>query len=68
MKPQPDHDCAVRYRGFLLLPQANNSWLVRPERSPMSFLPFRTHTCSLTDVKAMIDLRLSENTSLDQAA
>ncbi len=52
---------AIRYRGFLLLPQANNSWLVRPERSPMVFLPFRTASCSLAEVKAMVDLRLISN-------
>jgi len=49
----------VRYRGFLLLPQTNQSWLVRPERSPMRLLPFRTPSCSLADVKAFLDLRLS---------
>ena len=49
----------VRYRGFLLLPQTNQSWLVRPERSPMRLLPFRTPSCSLADVKALLDLRLS---------
>ena len=49
----------VRYRGFLLLPQTNQSWLVRPERSPMLLLPFRTPSCSLADVKALLDLRLS---------
>ena len=25
----------VRYRGFVLIPQADFNWLVRPERSPM---------------------------------
>ena len=49
----------VRYRGFLLLPQSNQSWLVRPERSPMLLLPFRTPSCSLADVKALLDSRLS---------
>ena len=49
----------VRYRGFLLLPQTNQSWLVRPERSPMRLLPFRTPSCSLADVKSLLDLRLS---------
>ena len=50
----------VRYRGYLLLPQVNQSWLVRPERSPMRLLPFRTPTCSLADVKALLDWRLSQ--------
>ena len=53
------HEAVVRYRGYLLLPQINQSWLVRPERSPMKLLPFRTPTCSLADVKALLDLRLS---------
>ena len=38
------HEAVVRYRGYLLLPQTNQSWLVRPERSPMQLLPFRTPT------------------------
>ena len=58
----------VRYRGFLLLPQTNQSWLVRPERSPMRLLPFRTPSCSLADVKALLDWRLSEQTSEIRAA
>ena len=55
---------AVRYRGFVLLQQNNHSWLVRPERSPMRLLPFRTPTCSLEDVKALVDWRLEQETSL----
>ena len=31
----------VRYRGFVLIPHADFTWLVRPERSPMHLLPFR---------------------------
>ena len=54
----------VRYRGFLLLPQTTQSWLVRPERSPMTLLPFRTPTCSLADVKALVDWRLEQEQSL----
>ena len=50
----------VRYRGFILLPQNNRTWLVRPERSPMRLLPFRTPTCSLADVKSLLDWRLSQ--------
>ena len=50
----------VRYRGFILLPQKNQTWLVRPERSPMRHLPFRTPTCSVADVKALLDWRLSQ--------
>ena len=48
----------VRYRGFVLIPQADLSWLVRPERSPMAVLPVRTPTSSLADVKALVDWRL----------
>lgn len=58
----------VRYRGFLLLPQTNQSWLVRPERSPMRLLPFRTPCCSLADVKALLDGRLSEQSPEIHAA
>ena len=57
------HEAVVRYRGYLLLPQINQSWLVRPERSPMKLLPFRTPTCSLADVKALLDWRLSQERS-----
>lgn len=49
---------AVRYRGFVLLPQPDLGWLVRPERSPMTVLPFRTPAISLSDVKALVDWRL----------
>ena len=58
----------VRYRGYLLLPQVNQSWLVRPERSPMRLLPFRTPTCSLADVKALLDWRLSQESTEIRAA
>lgn len=58
----------VRYRGFVVLTQSNGTWLVRPERSPMKLLPFRTPTCSLEDVKALIDWRLSQEESLIRAA
>ena len=53
----------VRYRGYLLMPQANHSWLVRPVRSPMKLLPFRTTACSLADVKTLLDWRLSQESS-----
>ena len=51
---------AVRYRGFVLLPQPDLTWLVRPERSPMGVLPFRTPPNSLDDVKALVDWRLNQ--------
>ena len=47
---------------------SNNSWLVRPERSPMRLLPFRTPTCSLADVKALLDWRLEQDKSLISVA
>ena len=50
---------AVRYRGFVLIPQPDLSWLVRPERSPMHVLPFRAPACSISDVKALVDWRLA---------
>ncbi len=49
-----------RYRGFLLLKEGNKSWLIRPEKSPMDFLPFRTKSGSLAQVKELIDNRLEE--------
>jgi hypothetical protein len=51
----------VRYRGFVLIPQTDLTWLVRPERSPMTLLPFRTPASSVDDVKALIDWRLNQN-------
>jgi hypothetical protein len=51
---------SVRYRGFVLIPQADLTWLIRPERSPMRILPFRAPASSVTDVKALVDWRLSQ--------
>ena len=48
-----------RYRGFVLIPEGDLSWQVRPERSPMHVLPFRTPACSIADVKALVDWRLA---------
>ncbi|MFO7628892.1 MAG: hypothetical protein R6W06_05130 [Prochlorococcaceae cyanobacterium] len=62
-KPDPKHDRSrwvVRYRGFVLIPQADLSWLVRPERSPMKVLPFRAPASSLADIKALVDWRLAQ--------
>ena len=50
----------VRYRGFVLIPQSDLTWLVRPERSPMKLLPFRAPASSVHDVKALIDWRLNQ--------
>mgnify|MGYP001350707664 FL=1 len=63
-----DPQYAVRYRGFVLLQQQNQSWLVRPERSPMRLLPFRTPACSLADVKALVDWRLEQKSNLISVA
>ena len=52
---------AVRYRGFSLVQQPNQSWLVRPERSPMQLLPFRTAICSIDDAKSLVDWKLEAN-------
>ena len=67
MGSEPIHEAVIRYRGFLLFPQSNKSWLVRPERSPMLLLPFRTPACSLSAVKAILDIRLERETT-SQAA
>ena len=49
----------VRYRGFVLIPQPDFSWLVCPERSPMAMLPFRAPGRSVADGKALLDWRLA---------
>ena len=59
---------AVRYRGFILLQQPNQSWLVRPERSPMQLLPFRTASCSIDDAKSLVDWKLEANPNLIEVA
>ena len=59
---------AVRYRGFILMQQPNQSWLVRPERSPMQLLPFRTAVCSLEDVKSLVDSKLQSSQNLIEVA
>ena len=61
-KPSPTSQrWIVRYRGFVLIPQQDLSWMVRPERSPMKLLPFRAPASSVEDVKALIDWRLGQN-------
>ena len=50
----------VRYRGFVLIPQTDLTWLVRPERSPMVMLPIRAPASSVADVKALVDWRLNQ--------
>ncbi|MEB3199184.1 MAG: hypothetical protein VKK62_01495 [Synechococcaceae cyanobacterium] len=60
LTPYPTDLCrsVVRYRGFVLIPQRDLSWVVRPERSPMHTLPFRAPASSIDDVKALVDWRL----------
>jgi len=65
---QIEQKTTIHYRGFILLEQHNHSWLVRPKRSPMLLLPFRTGVCSLLEVKEILDRKLSENETLIQAA
>jgi len=59
---------AIHYKGFLFLKQPNKSWLVRPKKSPMILLPFRTHICSITEAKKILDLKLRKQTYIEKAA
>mgnify|MGYP001472328153 FL=1 len=68
MESHNDQNVVFRYRGFLILKQPNDTWLVRPERSPMLLLPFRTHNCSLSEVKKILAKKLSQEVEIDQAA
>ncbi len=68
MRSLNDQNVVIRYRGFLLLQQPNKTWLVRPERSPMLLLPFRTTTCSLSEVKKILAKKLSQKVDMSQAA
>ena len=68
MSFQYGHDSAIRYRGFLLLPELNKTWLVRPERSPMYYLPFRVSNSSSEEVKREIDMLLLNENQSNQAA
>ena len=68
MRSPHDQQVVIRYRGFLLLQQPNHTWLVRPERSPMLLLPFRTTRCSLAEVKRILEKKLSQEKDINQAA
>ena len=57
---QAEQKSTIRYRGFLLLEQHDNTWLVRPERSPMLLLPFRTRICSIREVRKILDSKLAK--------
>ena len=59
MKSPIEPKRAIRYRGFILIQQENHSWKVQPERSPILLMPFRTRICSLNEVKAILDFKLS---------
>jgi hypothetical protein len=48
------------------MPQGDQGWLVRPERSPMTLLPFRTPALPLSEVKALLDRRLAAATGEDR--
>ena len=63
-----NHSTVARYQGFLFLKQPNHTWLIRPERSPMLLLPFRTHSCSLSEAKKILTQKLSESTDIHLAA
>ena len=58
---------AIRYRGFLLLEQNNKSWVVRPEKSPISIFPFKTTICDVSEVKKMIDKKLAHSEEKEAA-
>ncbi|WP_269622105.1 hypothetical protein [Prochlorococcus marinus] len=59
---------SFRYKGFLLIKQCNQSWLIRPEKSPLLLLPFRTAICSLEEAKIILDKKLSSITRNLQVA
>ena len=58
----------IHYKGFLLIEQHNRSWLIRPEKSPLRLLPFRTNICSVVEAKQLLDTRLSEKSIIPEAA
>ncbi len=58
MNDQIQKAASIHYRGFILMEQYDKSWLVRPERSPMVLLPFRTQVCSVQAVKSILDMKL----------
>ena len=68
MRPFCASNSIIRYQGFLLIEQHNRSWLIRPENSPLLLLPFRTDICSLVEVKQLLDARLSEKSTIPEAA
>ena len=64
-----DPHYAIRYRSFVLLKQQNSSWLFELKESTKKLLPFRKlASCSLADVKAALDRRLKQSSSLISVA
>ena len=69
MRFEQNENIAIRYRGFLIIKQGHQNWLVRPERSPLVLLPFRKNHCSLAEVKRVLDKKILKNgMQLDKAA
>ena len=68
MRAFSEANSIIRYKGFLLIEQLNRSWLIRPENSPLLLLPFRTDICSLVEAKQLLDDRLSEKSTIPEAA
>ena len=58
----------IRYKGFLFIEQQNQSWLIRPEQSPLRLLPFRTNVCSFEEAKQTLDKKLIETEDTLEAA
>jgi len=58
---ESNRNTPVRYRGFVLVPQSDLTWVVRPERSPLELTPFRAPASSVQDVKALVDWRLNQS-------
>ena len=48
------------FDGFLLIEQYDQSWLIRPTKSPLRLLPFWTEICSLKEAKQILKNKLLE--------
>ncbi len=58
----------TQYKGFLLIKQEKQSWLIRPKSSPLILLPFRANVSSLEEAKQLLDDRLSDEAKVSKAA
>ena len=67
-RPLSEATSIINYKGFLLIEQQKRNWLIRPEKSPLRLLPFRTDICSLVEAKRLLDDRLSEKSTIPEAA